>query len=199
MTTVVLGDSIVRRTGDNYITSDAQLQGSGRTIWAGLSGARICNMAVRATRVARDHGYPSTIVVALGSNDIFAKDTPIGLTRRRLIEELNALRNFFPHARIIWSNILPRKVYKRETNPGAGKKCTIDLNDNARKVLVKMPNAHIIKNSHIFNPHFNVFSDDVHLNEYGMGLFKQHLSRALVFFNSSPGDFQYPTRQALGY
>ena len=134
-----------------------------------------------------------------GTNDIFARDTPINLTRGRLIEELNALRNFFPGVRLVWSNILPRKEYKRERKPGTGKKCTVDLNDNARRVLKKKGNAHIIKNSHIFNPKYDVFEDDVHLNDEGKALFCQHLSRALLYFNSHPQEFQFPSRQMLGY
>jgi len=193
---MIIGDSIVRRTGE---TVRNQINGAGRTVWAGLGGARICNVARRATHVARDNGYPTTIVVAVGSNDIHAPNTTIGLSLRRLKNELSALRHYFPNARIIWSNILPRKEYKRQKTPGSGKKHTLDLNDNARKILMKMSNAHIIKNSHIFNPAFNVFEDDVHLNEYGMILFKQHLARALVFFNSSPGEFQYPIRRHLGH
>ncbi len=99
-------------------------------------------MATRATRAAGRHGYPTTIVIALWTNDIFAQDTPINLTRCWLIEELNALRDFFPGVGLVWSNILPRKEYKRERKPGTGKKCTIDLNDNARRVLQKKGNSH---------------------------------------------------------
>ena len=162
MTTLVLGDSIIYHTGK----SEVQLHGGGVTIWSGIRGYRIANMAKRVERYVERNEFPTTIIIALGTNDIFK--TPVGQVRRRLIQELKSIRNLLPHTRLIWSDILPRVKYENELQKGAGKRCTVDLNKNAREVLREFSNTHVIRNAHIFKPQESaLFFDDVHLSDIG--------------------------------
>ena len=92
-------------------------------------------------RFGRRHGRPTTIIVAVGSNNVFR--SPVGTTRHRLLGELHPMHNLLQHARIIWSDILLREAYKNEKDPGAGKRVTKDLNKNAKEQLQPVPNAHI--------------------------------------------------------
>ncbi len=84
--------------------------------------------------------------------------------------EIYAFPHLFPHARIIWSDILLREAYKNEKDPGAGKRVTKDLNKNAKEQLQPVPNAHIIKNVHIFHSGCGLYDDgdDTHPNAIGM-------------------------------
>ncbi len=189
----MVGDSIVKRIQKH----NDRIEGAGRVIWGGLSGARIPNFAGRAANLARKHGRPTTIIVAVGTNDVFR--APVGTTRHRLIGEVKSIHNLFPQARIIWSDILLREAYKNEKDPGAGKRVTKDLNKNAKEQLQPVPNAHIIKNEHIFYSGCGLYDDgdDTHPNAIGMDVLRQHWARALAFFDRCPSEFQYPTEQEM--
>ena len=187
MTTLVLGDSIIYHTGK----AEVQLHGGGVTVWSGIHGSRIANMAKRVEDYLQKNDFPTTIIIALGSNDIFR--SPVGHVKLQLIQELKSIRNLLPHTRLIWSDILPRVKYENELKKGAGKRFTIDLNKNARGALREFSNTHVIRNAHIFKPQEHaLFCDDIHLSDVGKDTFRTHLSDALLFFNHCPSVFQYP-------
>jgi lysophospholipase L1-like esterase len=185
--TWLVGDSIIFHVGK----TNTQLQGGGLVIWKGLSGAKISGLRNRLSRMLHKYEYPTTIILHLGTNDIF--NANLGVIRARIKSNLQDVRNLLPNTRVIWSDILPRRKYKLERKEGAGKKCTIDLNKYAHQICDEIRNACVIRSSHIFNPLVKeLFHDDVHLSDVGAAHFKLHLSNALSSFNRYPEVTNFP-------
>ena len=189
-----MGDSITYWMG-NYTRPNPQLVGGGVVTWYGVRGAKIQGLFHRIQKYIGRNRFPTTIVIALGTNNIF-KD-PLTKIIDMLKTELKSIRELLPHTRLIWSDVLPRRKYDGEHRKNAGKRCTIDINTNARRFLSKKHSAHAIWQSHIFNPkREELFFDNVHLSEAGQQAFIEHLERALVYFNSFPSRFEFPPKPA---
>ncbi len=158
----------------------------------GVSGARLAGLGNRLRRYLAKGEAPTTILLHLGTNDIFKEN--LGQIRHRVKECLEAIRNILPNTRLIWSDILLRAKYHGEVKGGAGKRCTWDLNMYARKILREMQNAHVIKHSHLINPSQEgvYWQDMIHLDTRGTLLFRQNLSDGLMFFNTYPDAFHFP-------
>ncbi len=197
MRTWIVGDSLIRDAGEN----NPQLLGGGRVVWLGLSGARLINIENRFRRRLFRNEFPTTVIIHLGTNDVLR--SPTIEIRGRILETLVTLRRLLPTTRIIWSAILPRLGYAEEKTPGAGGRCTVNLNKYARSVVrsgLLGGNAHAISHSGSFNPRRrNVDGplyryDCVHLTPLGSSLLRENFQNALVHFNSHPGDLFYPVR-----
>ena len=188
MRTWVIGDSIINQAGDN----DAQLPGGGVTLWKGTPGQKIAGLRNKVNRLLTRHPYPTTVILHVGTCDIF-KDTTANI-RNRVDENLNNIRNLLPNSRIIWSDILPRQFYQNEERAKAGKRCTININKEAHKICRSLGNAHVIKTSRVFNPRVSALFkfDGLHLSPHGYDCYRQLLGDALVYFNSNPNAFSYP-------
>lgn len=96
-----------------------------------LGGARLGGVINRVANVLSKEPYPTTIIVHIGTNDVFTDfhtRNKVGIS-----ELLFGLRNLLPTTRIIWSDILLRLFYYGETIKGAGKRTVIALNKHARK------------------------------------------------------------------
>jgi lysophospholipase L1-like esterase len=183
-----MGDSIVRWAGQDCY----QLQGGGVTVWHGVSGARMAGFSNRVFNTLDRNPRPSTIIIHIGTNDIFS--SPLGYIRKRIRENITDLRNMLPDARLIWSSILPRLFYYGETSQGAGERVRIKLNLFAQKLCRELVGMHIIKHDSSF-PAFNhalYRHDGIHLSEQGNIRFQRNMENALVFFNLNPDDLEFP-------
>ena len=84
----------------------------------------------------------------------------------------------------MWSDILLRAKYDTKRVQGS----ILYLNEFVRSVLRGMPNACVIRNSHLVNPDEDIYwEDNVHIK--GNLSFRQNLSNALGYFNTNPGAF----------
>ncbi len=184
-----MGDSIIYHTAK--YNNHPQLQGGGIVTWRGIRGAKIEGLTNHVSWNIRGKPCPTTIVIALGTNNIFR--TPLGQIRGILKERVKSLRELLPHTRLVWSDVLPRKSYDGETSRGAGKRCTIDINDNAHEIFRATKNAHVITNAPLILANMkSCFYDNVHLNKKGQRLLIHQFESALQFFNSYPDQFEFP-------
>ena len=197
MRTWIIGDSIVKRAGG----SNAHLNGGGQTIWSGFSGAKCTGLVHRISKMMYRSRYPTTIILHVGTNDIFYDKR--GDLVKRVEENLVGLRQLLPQTRIIWSDIIVRLAYSQEKKKGAGKDTARAMNKRAHKVCrKKIGNAHVIVHSDILSPALrNIDSpvyqyDGTHPSDYGLLHFRQKLANALLYFNANPTAFCYPPGSA---
>ena len=108
MRTWVIGDSIVARAGKNNI----QLRGAGVVIWQGVGGAKCAGLVNRLTRILQREPFPTTVILHLGTNDIFKSST--WEINKRVRENLEGIRRLLPNTRMIWSDIIIRLEYADE-------------------------------------------------------------------------------------
>lgn len=188
--TWIIGDSIVRWAG----LTKVQLEGGGEVYWNGISGARLAGVDNRLRNYLAVRPVPSTIILHLGTNDIFTE--PSWRIRARLAENVSSIRELLPNTRLIWSDIIPRLFYYGETTPGAGKRVTRNINGYARGVCAAVGNAHTISHSSALAPsQYRLFRrDGLHLSDEGLSVFRANLSSALIFFNQNPGANSFPVR-----
>ena len=192
--TWIIGDSIINWSGHGQ----PQLSGGGKVYWDGVSGAKIAGVVDRLSQCVQTRPFPSTLVLHLGTNDIF--ESPIHEIRKHINLALKSVRNLFPRTRLIWSFILPRSYYHGELRKGAGDGCARNINNHARSVCSEMPNTHVISHKEVLPKHVSKLYrfDGLHLSPRGISIFRSHLEQALTFFNANPGEFQYP-RQCGGF
>ena len=186
----MVGDSIVRWVGQN----NDQLLGGGTVIWKGVSGARWAGVTNRLRRYLTRHEYPHTLILHLGSNDIFRSD--LGDIRARVASNIMAIRQMLPETRIIWPDILQRVAYRNERGRGAGHRSTRNINSYARRILSGMENCHVIRHAGSINAtHQHLYHNDgIHLSDQGKVRFRSNLSEVLLFFNNKPFQFHHPLR-----
>ena len=190
--TWIIGDSIIKGAG----FKQKQLRGGGRVFWDGISGARIAGVATWLRDIRRP--FPTTIIIHLGTNDIFS--TPLLEVRERIELTLSGVRNFFPLTRIIWSLIIPRNYFHHQKRRGAGAGCARTINNHAIRICrSSMPNTHVIGYGKILPVRFShLFRyDGLHLSKEGDFVFKQHLEQALLFFNAYPEEFEFPKKDCV--
>ena len=195
MRTWVLGDSIVNRAGQN----NTQLHGGGDVDWFGQPGGKCIGLVNRVLFLMRKRPFPTTLIIHVGTNDILS--SPTWDIRQRVFDNLTGLREILPNTRIIWSDIILRLGYAEEVNRGAGKKCMRNINKYAHMIIKKEMggNAHIVVHSGNFTSNRRnengrpIYQYDcVHPSPFGLLVFKQTLSNALVHFNNRPQSVVYP-------
>ena len=197
MRTWVIGDSIINRAGKDQV----QIHGGGKVLWNGLSGAHCVDLVGRVTRLMnnRRRAAPTTLIIHVGTNDIFTH--PTWEIRRRVEENLTGLRALLPNTRLIWSDILLRLGYPEEEIDGAGKRNMRNINKWAHKICREKlgENAYVIVHSGVFASHLRNLHgrpiykyDCTHPSDFGLLLFRQNLSNALVHFNNQPNSKHYP-------
>jgi lysophospholipase L1-like esterase len=171
---------------------NVQLAGGGEVTWRGHGGARIGGLRSMLNFCLNRKRYPTTIVIHLGSNDIF-NDTTANI-RGRVEENLKMVRQLFPQTRIIWSDIIFRAFYMGEESKKAGRRCATNINRFARKVCLSIPNTYFICHSHVFKPsNQSLYAyDGVHLSEKGKELLLANWAGGLSYLNRNPTANAYP-------
>ncbi len=198
MRTWVVGDSIVKRAGE----LNGNLNGGGATQFHGLSGAKCAGLRNRLGRLLYKHRFPTTIILHVGTNDIFYDKR--GDIVKRVEQNIRDVRTLLPSTRIIWSDVIVRLAYAQEKNKGAGKDTVRAMNKRAHKVCREMiQNAKIIVHSDVLSPVLRNIDgpvyqyDCTHPSDLGLWHLRQKWSNALLYFNAHPSAFCYPPGAAL--
>ena len=195
--TWVVGDSIVCRAAK----LGRHLPGGGTMLWKGLSGAKCVAVENRILRFLRveHHPVPTTLIMHLGTNDIFhASTTDI---RERVKKNLDGIRRLLPNTRLIWSDILVRLEYSEQKRKGAGKRNMRSINKRAHKVMREELEGcnKVVVHSHIFQSKRKYYKgkklfeyDCTHPTVWGLECMRKTWSDALVHFNAFPQAFDFP-------
>jgi hypothetical protein len=160
--------------------------------WLGRRGARVGGLAGRVGRQLRGVAVPSTIILHIGTNDVFSSSTYD--IRGTIAENIWGIRRLLPNTRIIWSDILPRLFYYGEVRKGAGSRVARFYNTEARGVIYAMDNACSICHSGVLSPsNYGLFRPDgLHLSAEGLVVYIAILSEALMYFDSHPLSKVFP-------
>ena len=181
--TWIVGDSYVQRAGKG----SPQLQGCGRVTWLGLGGDHVVPLLDRVRGLLRSEPLPHTIVVHVGSNDIFA------MSKKELCEAvellLKRLRRMLPGCRLIWSQVLPRLFWYGERVPGAGEKVRKEVNRCAYATCKALSGDNRVIFHHGINGRdHSLFErrDGIHLSSKGFWVFRDQIRGAIRYFNAAP-------------
>ena len=187
MRTLVIGDSFVARLSRRQI----QLSGGGRVSWQGIRGGKLGGLISALNSFQYRRRFPTTIIIHVGSNDIFEIEQLV--LRDRVKSILESVRELYPWSRIIWSDILVRAFYLGEDSEGAGMRTVENVNKAAHMVCKGMQNAYFIRHFGIRpDDHDMYIYDGTHLSPEGNQRLVQDWSNALDLFNSHPDEEGYP-------
>ena len=185
--TWIVGDSIVKGAGFHH----CQLKGSGTSYWLGEGGAKLVRIPNLVKSSLSLYPFPTTLIVHAGTCDLFS--VPLFDVRQRILDTLTTLRNMLPNTRIIWSDVLQRRYYHREDEPGCGKSCLITINKFAFKVCKSIGNACVARHYKVIFPADRSLyhRDGLHLSDKGSAVFRNSLQRALLYFNEFPEEVSF--------
>ena len=193
--TWIVGDSIIARAGKH----NTQLHGGGTTMWDGIGGAKCRGVINRLTRLLHRQPFPTSLIMHLGTNDIFYA-TKFEI-KDNVESNLEGIRRLLPNTRLIWSDILVRLQYSQEKRNGAGKRNSKSVNKKAHKVMKESLGGDnkVVVHSHIFQSGRKYYQgaklyeyDSTHPTEWGLECLRRNWSSALVHFNQNPVEFVYP-------
>lgn len=158
--------------------------------WQGYSGLQFTQIKLKLKLLQRIKPQPAYLLIHCGGNDIGRLTLGdlrniIKCTIRYLVREL-------PESRIIWSQILPRQVWRYSNNSKAMESSRRRINSAIAAEVIRAGGAYI-KYPDILVKHKSLFhSDGIHLSSLGNALFLNTLQGALEHFHITEGHVYPP-------
>ena len=129
-------------------------------------------------RLAKADKHPRWLIIHLGGNDLAS--TPLKNLISMIQKDVKAYSNLFPEMCIIWSDILPRAVYRGARSNAKVDKARKSLN-NAMKLYMPQINGEVIHHRNIqWDAHHLYRRDGVHLNNMGNDVMLGNITQAMV-------------------
>ncbi|XP_053403945.1 uncharacterized protein LOC128558485 isoform X1 [Mercenaria mercenaria] len=175
----IVGSSIVRDLFYRVHTGNFQLPGV-NSFWDFQPGMQMHHLSSKIYDLLASYKPPQYLVVHCGGNDI--GQSPLNETELLAINTLQEIQSA-TNTRIIWSQILPRLVYRNEINHF--NKCRRRFNTTLAKHCIQRGSAYI-RYPQITEKAY-MFSDNVHLSEIGNDNFISNLRHGLysILYNNA--------------
>lgn len=150
--------------------------------WQGYSGLSFRQAKYKIKLLADVGDHPSIILLHCGGNDLGY--TPLKKLRQYISESFNLLSELFPGVKIIWSEILPRNVWRYSSNNIAMENSRKRINGYAGGLAMKAGGAYL-RHPKLCDCRlkFNYLKNDgVHLNLTGNECFLNQLRNGIMCF-----------------
>ena len=158
-----------------------------RVLWLGSGGMRWCDLMPKFQLAMLSNSPPKMILVHLGGNDLTTVKQ--GKLMGMIKKDLFYMASTFPSAYIIWSDILPRLLWRDITNtPDNLRKMDQKrkrINRAGRQVTKQLNNGKAIIHEIDTTPGLHK-SDGVHLSRIGNAIFLNTMEEALMSFLNNP-------------
>ncbi|XP_053384903.1 uncharacterized protein LOC123559724 [Mercenaria mercenaria] len=177
----IVGSSIVRDAFYRVHSGNFQLPGVD-IFWDFQPGMQMHHLSSKMYELLALYKPPQYLVVHCGGNDI--GQSPLNETELLAINTLQEIQSA-TNTRIIWSQILPRLVYRNEINHFKLNKCRRRFNTTLAKHCIQRGGAYI-RYPQITEKAY-LFRDNVHLSEIGNDIFISNLRHGLysVLYNNA--------------
>ena len=140
-------------------------------LWNGRSGATITDIRNLMSRMPGPP--PSVIVFHIGTNDLLCVDA--FCIRHRILSLMEDTKALYPHAQIVWSDILPRLFYFGTTAQASMDRKRRSINKWAKSRSRKL-GGHFIHHPQFSWTTMHLFRyDGVHLSKAGIQQFLSNL------------------------
>lgn len=144
--------------------------------WQGYSGLGLHGLLKKIAYLTKFAAAPHFIIIHCGGNDI--GKIPLWELRTFLQEVFSGLVKLLPQARIIWSQILPRKTWRYSVDNVAMRKCRVRINSAAAKLVLHYEGAYFRHPDITDSP--SLFANDgVHLSVIGNNIFLNTIQAGL--------------------
>ncbi|XP_060573700.1 uncharacterized protein LOC132731525 [Ruditapes philippinarum] len=171
----IIGSSIIRDAF--YHTQNVNFQLPGVDIfWEFQPGMRICHLQDMIFDLLGKHIPPNYLVVHCGGNDI--GQSPLNNTELLAIQTIQEIQSVDANIKIIWSQILPRLVWRNEINHTKLNKARRRFNTTLSKYCIQTGGAYI-RYPQISENRKYLYRDNVHISEAGNDIFISNLKHGL--------------------
>ncbi|VDI02042.1 Hypothetical predicted protein [Mytilus galloprovincialis] len=191
----IIGSSLVKKASEHTQTRatgiDLGLEKLGYSIvWIGHSGMLWDMVPSIITALLNWRPPPSIILIHCGGNDLC--NIQNGKLLYNIKDTLRQLMSSLPNTTVIWSYILPRRIWRNAMNKKAIERSRARVNRGVRSYLHKV-GGKAIKHTDFDDIHPTLFADDgVHLSYIGNDIFINAIQSALELFIKYPNRFLYP-------
>ena len=146
-----------------------------------MSGMKTVHLVGRIESLLKRYKSPSYIIIHCGGNDL--GQNPVNSTQLMAMDAVRQIQSL-THAKIIWSQILPRLVYRNEINHVKLNKARRRFNTELSRFCMNEGGAYI-RHPQIVEKSY-LFRDHVHLSDIGNDMFLcniKHGLNAIIYLN----------------
>lgn len=136
-----------------------------RVHWAGKGGMCWAQLLPVLCQLDRERGAPDVLFIHLGENDL-VQSTGLSLLRS-MKRDLEWIRNRWPRAKIVWSALLPRRIWRGARKPRAIDKARREVNREVYDFCVSKGIRPLYHEDITFNSPALFRGDGVHLSFLG--------------------------------
>ncbi len=148
----------------------------GNVAWIGIGGLRWAGLLPLLRRKLQVWAPPHILVIHLGSNDLVGNRTvDLGYN---ILNDLHAVAALIPQVKLIWSYMLPRRVWRGANSHKAMEKNRRRINRKAVDVVTSLGGGFIKHDIDDRDPGL-YREDDVHLSDIGNAIFVNEIQEAL--------------------
>ncbi|XP_077113503.1 uncharacterized protein LOC143809782 isoform X2 [Ranitomeya variabilis] len=138
-------------------------------IWRGLRGMMWSRVLPEIVHISRVTSSPTIVVIHVGGNDLASFSLVELLTLMR--SDMDKFSMFFPSMRLVWSEIIPRVVWRGARERNAMERSRRTLNQRISR-FVRFKNGVVVRHHRLEGDNSGfLLPDGVHLNEAGLDIF----------------------------
>ncbi|CAJ0958425.1 unnamed protein product [Ranitomeya imitator] len=147
-------------------------------IWHGTRGLTWSQVLPEVVRIARVASSPTVVVIHAGGNDLASFPLAELLTLMRA--DLDKLPGFFPVMRLVWSEMIPRLVWRGARELSAMERSRRTLNQRISH-FIRFKNGVVVRHHRLEGDNSGfLLPDGVHLTNAGLDIFLDGLREGVV-------------------
>ncbi|XP_077148455.1 uncharacterized protein LOC143809219 [Ranitomeya variabilis] len=147
-------------------------------IWRGLRGMMWSQVLPEIVHISRMASSPTIVLIHAGGNDLASFSLVELLTLIR--SDMDKFPMFFPLMRLVWSEIIPRLVWRGARELNAMERSRRTLNQRISR-FVRFKNGVVVRHHRLEGDNSGfLLPDGVHLNEAGLDIFLNGIREGVV-------------------
>ncbi|CAJ0940265.1 unnamed protein product [Ranitomeya imitator] len=159
-------------------------------IWRGLRGMMWSQVLPEVVHIARVASSPTIVVIHAGGNDLAS--SPLAELLTLIRSDMDKFPSFFPLMRLVWSEVIPRLVWRGARELNAMERSRRTLNQRISR-FVRFKNGVVVRHHRLEGDNSGfLLPDGVHLNEAGLDIFLNGIREEAVARIPERLEFHYP-------
>ncbi|XP_037321498.2 uncharacterized protein si:dkeyp-121d4.3 [Pungitius pungitius] len=142
--------------------------------WKGTQGMTWSQLLPQLHQLKVTWPNPDVLIMHLGGNDL-STDSPTDLLAS-VKKDLTSMKSIFPHCILVWSNILPRRLWRHSTDNHEVDLVRTTINRRIQNIVLELGGASLTHENIRCGSNTGLYrADGVHLSPKGIDLFNLNL------------------------
>ncbi|XP_069601439.1 uncharacterized protein [Ranitomeya imitator] len=147
-------------------------------LWSGLRGMMWSQVLPEVVHIARVASSPTIVVIHAGGNDLAS--SPLAELLTLIRSDMDKFPSFFQSMRLVWSEVIPRLVWRGARELNAMERSRRTLNQRISR-FVRFKNGVVVRHHRLEGDNSGfLLPDGVHLNEAGLDIFLDGIREGVV-------------------